>query len=105
MAGKWDYSVINQIQQANDIIEVISEHLKLDKKGKEMVGLCPFHTDHKPSMYVNPHKQIFKCFACGVGGDVLKFVQMKENLTFPQAVERLAQRANIPAGDDACSTG
>ncbi|MBL7214562.1 MAG: DNA primase [Phycisphaerae bacterium] len=95
MTGKWDYSVISQVQHANDIADVISEHLKLEKKGKEMVGLCPFHTDHKPSLYVNPSKQIFKCFACGAGGDVLKFVQMKENLTFPQAVERLAQRAGI----------
>ena len=95
MTGKWDYRVISQVQHANDIADVISEHLKLEKKGKEMVGLCPFHTDHKPSLYVNPSKQIFKCFACGVGGDVLKFVQMKENLTFPQAVERLAQRAGI----------
>jgi DNA primase len=95
LAGKWDYSVINQIQQANDIVDVISEHLKLEKKGKEMVGLCPFHTDQRPSMYVNPAKQIFKCFACGAGGDVLKFIQMKENLTFPQAVERLAHRAGI----------
>ena len=95
MAGKWDYSLINRIQQANDIIDVISEHMSLEKRGKEMVGLCPFHTDHKPSLYVNPDKQIFKCFACGTGGDVLKFVQMKENLTFPQAVERLAHRAGI----------
>ncbi|MHC4882880.1 MAG: DNA primase [Planctomycetota bacterium] len=95
MAGKWDYSLISRIQQANDIVDVISEHMNLDKKGKEMVGLCPFHTDHKPSLYVNPDKQIFKCFACGAGGDVLKFVQMKENLTFPQAVERLAHRAGI----------
>jgi len=95
LTGKWDYSVITRVQQANDITEVISEHLKLEKKGKEMVGLCPFHTDHKPSLYVNPSKQIFKCFACGAGGDVLKFVQMKENLTFPQAIERLAQRVGI----------
>lgn len=95
MAGKWDYSLISRIQQANDIVDVISEHMNLEKKGKEMVGLCPFHTDHKPSMFVNPDKQIFKCFACGAGGDVLKFVQMKENLTFPQAVERLAHRAGI----------
>lgn len=95
MAGKWDYNLISRIQQANDIVDVISEHLNLVKKGKEMVGLCPFHADHKPSMSVSPVKQIFKCFACGAGGDVLKFVQMKENLTFPQAVERLAQRAGI----------
>jgi len=95
LAGKWDYNLISRIQQANDIVDVISEHLNLEKKGKEMVGLCPFHADHKPSMSVSPVKQIFKCFACGAGGDVLKFVQMKENLTFPQTVERLAQRAGI----------
>lgn len=95
MAGKWDDSLISRIQQANDIVEVISEYLSLDKRGKEYVGLCPFHTDHRPSMYVSPVKQIFKCFACSAGGDVLKFVQMKENLSFTQAVERLATRAGI----------
>lgn len=95
MAGKWDYSIISRIQQANDITDVIAEHLSLEKRGKELVGLCPFHTDHRPSLYINPAKQIFKCFACGVGGDVLKFIQMKENLSFPQTVERLAQRAGI----------
>ena len=95
MVGKWDDSLISRIQQANDIVEVISEYLSLDKRGKEYVGLCPFHTDHRPSMYVSPVKQIFKCFACGAGGDVLKFVQMKEGLSFTQSVERLAQRAGI----------
>jgi len=60
-----------------------------------MVGLCPFHEDHRPSMNVSPTKQIFKCFACGAGGDVLKFIQMREGLTFSQAVERLAERAGI----------
>lgn len=95
MAGSFDYSLISRIQQANDIVDVVSEHLRLERKGKELVGLCPFHSDHRPSLYVSPAKQIFKCFACGAGGDVLKFVQMRENLTFPQAVERLAQRAGI----------
>ncbi len=95
MAGKYDISLISRIQQANDIVDVISEHLSLTKKGKELVGLCPFHTDHRPSMYVNPAKQIFKCFACSAGGDVVKFVQMKEGLTFVQALERLANRAGI----------
>jgi DNA primase len=92
---QFDASLISRIQQANDIVDVVAEHLSLAKKGKELVGLCPFHTDHKPSLYVNPVKQIFKCFACGAGGDVLKFVQMKENLSFTGAVERLAQRAGI----------
>jgi len=95
MPGVYDYATINQVQQANDIVDVVSEHVSLKKKGREMVGLCPFHEDHRPSMSVSPTKQIFKCFACGVGGDVLKFVQMRENLTFPQAVERLAERAGI----------
>ena len=95
MSGTWDNSIVNQVQQANDIVDVITEHVSLKRKGKEMVGLCPFHDDHRPSLYVNSTKQIFKCFACAAGGDVFKFVQMRENLTFPQALERLAQRAGI----------
>ena len=95
MPGTFDRSIVNQVQQANDIVDVVGEHLKLTPKGAEMVGLCPFHTDHRPSLYVSPAKQIFKCFACGAGGDVLKFIQMRENLTFPQAIERLAGRAGI----------
>jgi DNA primase len=92
---KFDNSIISQIQQATDIVDVVSEHLSLVKKGKEMLGLCPFHSDHKPSLYVNPVKQIFKCFACGAGGDVFKFIQLRENLGFADAVERLALRAGI----------
>jgi len=95
MAGVFDQSIVNQVQQANDIVDVISEHVSLKKKGREMVGLCPFHDDHRPSMNVNPTKQIFKCFACGAGGGVFTFVQMRENLTFPQAIRRLAERAGI----------
>jgi len=76
-------------------VDVIGEHMSLAKKGREMVGLCPFHDDHRPSLYVNPAKQIFKCFACAAGGSVFTFVQMREHLTFPQAIERLAQRAGI----------
>lgn len=87
--------MISRIQQATDIVDVITEHLSLQKKGKELVGLCPFHQDHRPSLYVNPVKQIFKCFACGAGGDVFKFIQLRENLDFPSAVERLAGRAGI----------
>jgi len=95
MAGVFDQTIVNQVQQANDIVDVIGEHLSLKKKGKEVVGLCPFHDDHRPSMYVNPVKQIFKCFACGAGGDVFKFVQMREGLTFPQAIQRLGERVGI----------
>jgi DNA primase len=95
MAGMFDNSMVLQVQQANDIVDIIGEHVSLKKKGREMVGLCPFHDDHRPSMNVNPVKQIFKCFSCGAGGDIFKFIQMRENLTFPQAIERLAERAGI----------
>lgn len=95
MAVFFDQAVVNQVQQANDIADVISEHVNLVKKGREMVGLCPFHDDHRPSMNVNVVKQIFKCFSCGAGGDVFKFVQMRESLSFSQAIERLAERAGI----------
>jgi len=95
MSGMFEQTVVFQVQQANDIVDVISEHVSLKKKGREMVGLCPFHDDHRPSMNVSIAKQIFKCFSCGAGGDVFKFVQMRENLTFPQAIERLAERAGI----------
>ncbi len=95
MPGVYDHAAINRVQQANDIVDVIGEHVSLKRKGREWLGLCPFHEDHRPSLYVNPDKQIYKCFACGAGGDVLKFVQMREGLTFPQAIERLAERAGI----------
>jgi DNA primase len=91
----FDTTLISRIQQANDIVDVIGEHLSLKRKGREMVGLCPFHEDHRPSFNVNPAKQIFKCFACGAGGDVVKFIQMREGLSFPQALRRLADRAGI----------
>jgi DNA primase len=95
VALRFDHSIVAEIQQAINIADVISEHLSLKTRGKELVGLCPFHEDHRPSLYVNPAKQIFKCFACGAGGDVVKFVQLRENLSFPQAIERLARRAGI----------
>jgi DNA primase len=91
----FDTGLISRIQQANDIVDVVGEHLALKRNGREMVGLCPFHDDHRPSFNVNPSKQIFKCFACGAGGDVVKFVQMREHLSFPQALQRLADRAGI----------
>lgn len=95
LTGAFDQATINRVQQANDIVDVVGEHVGLKSKGREMVGMCPFHDDHRPSLYVNPTKQIFKCFACGAGGGVFTFVQMRENLSFPQAVKRLAERAGV----------
>jgi DNA primase len=86
---------IQQIQQALDIVDVVGNYVALKPKGKEMVGLCPFHDDKRPSMNVSAAKQIFKCFACGAGGDVIKFMMLREKLTFPEAVRILADRAGV----------
>jgi DNA primase len=88
-------SIKDKVLQATDIIEVVSEHVSLTRRGKEFIGLCPFHPDRKPSLNVSPAKQIFKCFACGAGGDVIKFVQLRERLEFQAALAFLAQRAGI----------
>ncbi len=95
MPGVYEQSDVDRIRQANDVVDVVGEYVSLTRRGSEWVGICPFHEDHRPSMTVTEVKQIFKCFACGAGGDVFKFVQMHEHLTFPQAIERLAQRAGI----------
>ncbi len=87
---------IQQVQQATDIVDLVSQYVALTKAGKEFKGLCPFHNDHKPSMYVVPAKQIFHCFVCQAGGGVFKFVEMFDKVSFPEAVETLAERANIP---------
>ena len=95
-----DYFV-QQVLTATDIVDLIGRYLALQKKGREFVGLCPFHADNKPSMYVNPVKQIFKCFSCGAGGDAFGFLMKYEKMSFPEAVKMLAEQANIPVPDDA----
>jgi DNA primase len=87
---------INQVAQATDIVDLIGQYIALKKRGKEFLGLCPFHDDKKPSLNVSPSKQIFKCFACGAGGGVFQFLMLYDKLDFPQAVRTLADRAHIP---------
>jgi len=79
MPGVYEQIDVDRIQQANDVVDVVGEYVSLTRRGSEWVGICPFHEDHRPSMYVTEVKQIFKCFACGAGGDVFKFVQMHES--------------------------
>ncbi len=86
---------IGEILQATDIVALVSTYMALKPQGKDFVGLCPFHNDRRPSMFVSPGKQIFKCFSCGAGGDVIKFIMLKERMTFPEAVKYLAEQANI----------
>ena len=84
-----------EVQQATDVVALIGEQLALKPKGKEFVCLCPFHDDSRPSMYVSPAKQIYKCFSCGAGGDAFSFVMNYHKMTFPEALKHLAQRAGI----------
>lgn len=84
-----------RVRDAADIVRLVGEHVALRPKGREYAGLCPFHEDHSPSMYVNPAKGIFKCFACGAGGDVFSFVQRFHKMEFREALEYLADRFGV----------
>jgi DNA primase len=86
---------VSLVKNANDIVDVIKEHVSLTKRGRTYKGLCPFHDDHNPSMDVDPVKQRFRCWSCGKFGDVITFVQERERVTFREALELLARRANI----------
>lgn len=101
--ARFSEQFIQQVAQATDIVELVSRYVALKQRGKEFVGLCPFHQDQRPSLNVSPAKQIFKCFACGAGGGVFQFLMLYDKLTFPQAVETLAERANIPLPVDAAA--
>ncbi len=91
----YDGSVIENVKMANDIVDVVSNYVTLKRSGGSYFGLCPFHREKTGSFSVSPDKQIFHCFGCGEGGDVIKFVMKIENLTYPDAIQFLAERANI----------
>ena len=91
----YEDSVIDEVRMRNDIVDVISQTVQLTKRGTNYFGLCPFHNEKTPSFSVSPAKQMFYCFGCGVGGNVFSYVQKYDNLTYPEAVERLAERAQV----------
>ena len=86
---------ISRVRDSVDIVELVSGYVSLKKRGKNWLGLCPFHSEKTPSFNVNPDKQIFHCFGCGVGGDAFKFLELQKGLNFPEAVRELAGRAGI----------
>ena len=88
--------IIDQIRQAADIVDIASLYTALKRRGRKHVGLCPFHSEKDPSFTVDSEKQLFHCFGCGVGGDVFTLVMEKENLTFPEALNYLAEKYHIP---------
>lgn len=87
--------IIEQVRTENDIVDVIGDYVKLQKKGSSYFGLCPFHNEKSPSFSVSPHKQMYYCFGCGEGGNVISFLMKYENYTFIEAMEVLANRAGI----------
>ena len=86
---------IEEVKEKADIVDVISEHIVLKKKGKEFVGICPFHDDTKPSMTVSPNKQFYYCFSCGAGGNSIKFLMEFTRANFSEVVLSLAKKNNI----------
>lgn len=87
--------ILEQIRDATDIVDLISEYVVLKQRGRNFVGLCPFHSEKTPSFSVNPEKQIFYCFGCGAGGDVFTFLMQHEHMEFPEAVQFLAEKTGI----------
>ncbi len=91
----YDEETIENVRSANDIVDVIGQYVHLTKRGSSYVGLCPFHNEKTPSFNVSADKQMFHCFGCGVGGNVYTFLMKYDNLSFPEAVQSLAERAGI----------
>ncbi len=87
---------INEIRNSADIVSIISDYIPLKMQGKNYFGICPFHDDHTPSMSVSKERQLFKCFVCNKGGNVFKFVEEYENISFGEAVKKVADKVGIP---------
>lgn len=97
---QFDDHFLEEIRSRTSIVDLINGYVPLKKSGKDFGALCPFHSEKTPSFLVSDSKQIFKCFGCGVGGDVFKFMMLIENLSFPESIQALAQRAGIPTPQD-----
>lgn len=87
--------IVEEVRSRNDIVDIISGYVKLQKKGSSYFGLCPFHNEKSPSFSVSPGKQMYYCFGCGAGGNVITFLMEYENYSFPEALEMLADRAGV----------
>jgi len=92
---RYSDELIEEVRQNNDVVDIISQYVRLTRKGRNYFGLCPFHNEKSPSFSVSPDRQIFHCFGCGVGGNVYTFLMKIEGITFKESLEQLADRANI----------
>jgi DNA primase len=95
LGGLIAQEVIERVRAASDIVEVVREFVPLKKMGRNYFGICPFHAEDSPSFSVSAEKQIFYCFGCNAGGNVYKFLMLKEGIVFPEAVRRIAERVGI----------
>ncbi len=93
-------SFIQELKYNSDIEQVISSYVNLKRRGRNLVGLCPFHSEKTPSFTVYPDSQSFYCFGCGAGGDVITFIKKIENLEYVEALRFLAKRANMQMPED-----
>ena len=93
--ARYSEEIIDEVRQSNDIVDVISQYVNLKRSGRNYFGLCPFHNEKSPSFSVSPDKQIFHCFGCGVGGNAITFIMKIEGCGFVEALQILAERANI----------
>ena len=87
--------LVEEIRMKNDIVDVISGYVRLQRRGSNHMGLCPFHNEKSPSFSVSQSKQMYYCFGCGTGGNVFTFLMKYENATFQEAVQTLAERAGV----------
>ena len=92
---RYSDDIIEEVRMKNDIVDVVSQYVKLNKRGSTYFGLCPFHNEKTPSFSVTPAKQMYYCFGCGAGGNVFTFLMQYENYTFTEAMQVLADRAGI----------
>jgi DNA primase len=92
---RYEEHIVEQVSAANDIVEIISQYVPLKRAGRHLKACCPFHQEKTPSFMVQPERQMFHCFGCGAGGDVFSFLMRHENMTFPEALKVLADRAHI----------
>lgn len=96
MATRIPEAYIEEVRNKTNIVDVVSQTVQLHKQGKNLFGLCPFHEERTPSFSVNEEKQIFNCFSCHRGGNVFKFLMELEQISFPEAVIKVAQFSGIP---------
>ena len=92
---RYSDEIIDEVIRSNDIVEVISQYIHLKRSGRNYFGICPFHNEKSPSLSVSPEKQIFHCFGCGVGGNVITFVRKIEDIGYRESIQLLAEKANI----------